>query len=71
MSADPNVNTGLFTKTVYTVATLPAAAVSQGNIEWVSDSTVSGTTGKGLTAVGGGTYRCKVESNGSVWKVVG
>lgn len=71
MSADPNVNTGLFTKTIYTVATLPAAAGAQGQIQWISDSTVSGDIGKGLTAVGGGTYRCKVQSNGTTWKVVG
>ena len=69
MSADPNVNVGLFTKTIYTVATLPAAAVSQGNREWVSDSTANGDISAGLTAVGGGTYRAKVQSNGSVWKV--
>ena len=69
MSADPNVNTGLFTKTIYTVATLPAAAGSQGRIEWVSDSTTGGDVAAGLTVVGGGTYRCKVISNGSVWKV--
>lgn len=69
MSADPAVNTGLFTKTVYTVATLPAAAASQGRIQWVSDSTANGQVAAGLTAVGGGTYRCKVISNGTIWKV--
>lgn len=71
MSNDPNVVVGSFTNTIYTVATLPAAANAQGNIEWVSDSTVSGDIGKGFTVVGGGTYRCKVESNGTVWKIVG
>lgn len=69
MSNDPNVNADLFTKTIYTVATLPAASGRQGGNEWVSDSTVNGEVGRGLTAVGGGTYRAKVISNGSVWKV--
>lgn len=69
MSADPMVNDGLFTKTIYTVAALPPAAAWQGRIEWVSDSTANGETARGLTAVGGGTYRTKVISNGSAWKV--
>jgi hypothetical protein len=69
MSADPMVNTGLFTKTVYTFATLPPAAMSQGRIEWISNSTAGGDVAAGLTAVGGGTYKCKVISNGTAWKV--
>lgn len=71
MSNDPNVNTGLKTKTIYTVATLPAAAGAQGNIEWVNDSTLGHDVGKGLTVVGAGTYRCKVISNGTIWKIFG
>ena len=65
MSADPNVNTGLFTKTIYTVATLPTVAGAKGNVEWVSDGEVAA----GLTVAGGGTYRCKVRSDGTAWKV--
>lgn len=71
MSADPNVNLGLFTKTYYTVATLPTASGCPGRIEWVSDSTVNGTIGEGLTAVGSSTYQNKVKSNGTAWKVFG
>lgn len=69
MSADPNVNTGLFTKTIYTVATLPTVAGAKGNVEWVSDSTGNGEVAAGLTVAGGGTYRCKVRSDGTAWKV--
>lgn len=71
MSADPYVNTGLFTKTIYTLAALPAEAARLGGIEWISDSTVGGVIGKGLLAVGGGTYKCKVISDGTDWRIFG
>ena len=71
MSADPNVNVGLFTKTIYTVATLPAAASARGNIEWVSNSTLGGDVSKGIVPVNGGTFKCKVMSDGTHWRIFG
>jgi len=71
MSADPNVNLGLFTKTIYTVATLPAAAGAVGSIQWVSNSTVEGEINQGLIVVGGGTFKAKVISDGTNWRLFG
>ena len=69
MSADPNVVAGSFTKTYYTVATLPAASTRQGGQETVTDLTVNPWTNHGEIAVGGGTTRGRVVSDGTNWRL--
>ena len=55
---DPNVNrTGLYTRTYYTVATLPSAASQQGNEAFVTDANASPLTNHGQTVAGGGHTR--------------
>lgn len=66
---DPHINTGLATRTVYTVATLPNAAVQQGERHYVSDSNASPWVFHGQIAVGGGTLRCRVTSDGTNWRL--
>lgn len=68
--ADPNVNrTGLWTKPMYTVATLPAASTKQGSILYVTDANASPWTFHGQVAVGGGTIRGRVISDGTSWRL--
>ena len=69
MSADPNVNTGLFTKTIYTVAPLPPAAMNQGDIRWISDSDAACNAAFNKIAVGSGTYAGRVRSDGTNWRL--
>lgn len=70
MAEDPHVlRGGVFTRQYYTVTTLPAAASQQGEWQWVSDANASPWTNHGETAVGGGTIRSKVMSDGTVWKL--
>ena len=66
---DMNINTGLLTKPLYTVATLPSATGAYGQILWVSDLTVNPLVGAGQTAAGGGTTLGRVLSNGTAWKI--
>jgi hypothetical protein len=70
-SPDPYVNrNGLMTKTIFTVATLPAAAsTGVGRREMVSDLSVQASTNNGMTAAGGGTFSGQVMNNGTVWKI--
>jgi hypothetical protein len=69
MSADPNVVTDSFTKTMYTVATLPAAAGNQGAIQWISDSDAACNVAFNKIAVGGGTYAGRARSDGTNWRL--
>lgn len=63
------VRTGSFTRTTYTVATLPAASTKQGSILYVTDANASPWTFHGQVAVGGGTIRGRVISDGSSWRL--
>lgn len=72
MGPDANINTtGLKTKVIYTVATLPTAATSQGEIRWVSDSDASHLTNSGKVVTGSGTITTRVRSDGTNWRVYG
>lgn len=66
---DPHINVGLWTRVVYTVATLPPVAAQQGERHYISDSAASPWTFHGQVAVGGGTIRCKVTSDGVNWRL--
>jgi hypothetical protein len=66
---DPFTVAGLFTQPVYTVATLPAAAPWQGALRLVTDAASSPWTDHGKVATGGGTYRSRVISDGTVWRL--
>jgi hypothetical protein len=66
---DPHVVVGLYTRPVYTVATLPPVAQTQGERAWISDSNASPWTFHGQIAVGGGTLRCRVTSDGTNWRL--
>lgn len=55
---------------VYTVATLPAAAASQGITALITDGlTLTPITGLGLPVVGGGSIVTRVWSNGTAWLI--
>lgn len=66
---DPLTVTGSFTRPVYTVATLPAAAVRQGFLEFVTDASASSWTNHGQIVTGGGTFRTRVFSDGTNWRL--
>lgn len=56
--------------TVYTVATLPSAASSQGVSAVITDGlSLTPITGLGLPVVGGGVIVTKVWSNGTAWLI--
>jgi hypothetical protein len=66
---DPHtVVSGLYVRPSYTVATLPSAATSVNESLYVSDQTYNCTT-FGTGASGGGTFRMRVRSDGSQWRV--
>ena len=69
MSNDPNVVAGSFTKTVYTVATLPTASLQQGVFQWVSDADTSPWTNSGEIVLGGGAFKARVISDGTNWRL--
>jgi len=62
---------GVYTRTYYTVATLPAAASFQGEELFISDGAAQESNNYGQTATGGGTFRCRVRSDGTAWKYMG
>lgn len=68
---DPNTVTGLYTRTYYTVATLPAAASMDGAILYVTDSNANPMTAMGQVAAGGGTTLCRVKSANGSWRIDG
>lgn len=68
---DPHVVVGSYTRTYYTVATLPAAASMQGEILYVSDANANPATASGSTVAGSGSTRARVKSDGSAWKLEG
>lgn len=66
---DPHINNmGLRTRPIFTVATLPPAAASVNEILYVSDQSFNNTT-SGTIATGGGTFRMRVRSDGSQWRI--
>jgi hypothetical protein len=70
--ADPyTVTNGSFTKTYYTVTTLPAAASMQGGVEWVTDANSNAAVDPGEVVVGGGTTYARVLSDGTNWRLFG
>lgn len=68
MSADPHVVVGSYTRPMYTVATLPAAASMVNEILFVNDQTY-GPNAYGSIASGGGGFISRVRSDGSQWRV--
>lgn len=62
---------GLYTRTYYTVATLPAAASMSGKELFCTDLSVNPQTNTGLTAAGGGSTRGRVKSDGTAWRLAG
>lgn len=70
MPPDPHINYDLYTKPIYTFATLPPAANLQGETVWISDLSTAPAVSGGATAVGGGAFIGKVRSTGTVWKIV-
>lgn len=72
-SSDPNVVTnGSFTRTYYLVAALPAASAANVGMElFVTDANAHPGNNFGSLAAGGGSFRARVRSDGSVWKLHG
>lgn len=68
---DAQIVAGLYTKPIYTVATLPPVAENQGRVHWVSDLTTNPAATSGQVAVGGGTTAGRVESDGTNYRVYG
>jgi hypothetical protein len=69
-SPDPHVNrTGLYTRTYYTVATLPAASSKQGEDAFVTDADASPLTFHGEIVAGSGEIRARVLSDGTNWRL--
>ena len=66
---DANINRGLWTKTMYTFATLPAAANNQGCEAFISDCNASPQVAAGQVAVGGGNIMCRVQCDGTAWRI--
>lgn len=55
----------------YTVATLPAAAsVGAGGMAFVTDATLTAITGLGTTAIGGGSNKVPVYTDGTNWIIL-
>lgn len=66
--ADPSFESAQFK--LYTVATLPTAAIAlAGTRAAVSDSNAAYTAGIGATVVGGGSSVVPVFCNGSAWLI--
>lgn len=66
---DPDtVINGTYTRPIYTVATLPAAASMQGKGVYVSDAAANAYSNYALNVTGGGSVRCRVQSDGVSWK---
>lgn len=65
------ISTGLFTKTTYTVATLPSVAENVGRVHWVSDLLDNPATSSGKVVVGGGTTIGRACSDGTNWRIYG
>lgn len=63
------VRTGLYTRALYTFATLPAAANNQGCEQFITDALNSPDTNYGQVAVGGGTFQSRVVSDGTAWRL--
>lgn len=55
---------------VYTVATLSSATVRSGQFAFVSDATLTASTGLGLVPTGGGTNFVSVYSDGTNWRII-
>ena len=70
---DPNVvYNGLVTRPYFTVSTLPAASAGNvGQEQFVTDANAHPANNMGQTAAGGGTYRARVRSDGTVWRLAG
>lgn len=62
-------STGLQTRVILTVATLPAASTMAGHRRYVSDSDIGCETGFGKVVVGSGTFQVCVRSDGTSWRV--
>lgn len=62
-------NTGGYTRSYYTFTTLPTAASQQGKEAFITDANASPVTNHGQTAAGSGTYRARVLSDGTAWKL--
>lgn len=60
---------GLYTRTMFTFATLPAATACQGQEFFITDSTASPDTGYGQVPTGGGTFQARVVSDGTVFRL--
>lgn len=69
---DPHtVITGAFTRTYYTVTSLPPAASMQGEVLYVTDLATNPLVSSGVVATGGGSTRGGVLSDGTNWRVYG
>jgi len=65
------VTAGLYTKPIYTYATLPSVSVNQGRVLWLSDLSTNPASTSGQVAAGGGTTLGRVVSDGTNWRVYG
>lgn len=65
------VRGGVFTKAIGTVTAVGTATGRQGEIVWVNDLTENRNTDLGKTATGGGTFRGRILSDGTSWRVHG
>lgn len=63
------VSNGSFSRVFFTVATLPAAANNQGKVLFITDAATNPVVAPGLVAVGGGTTRARVLSDGAAWRL--
>lgn len=63
------VSDGSFTRKFYTFATLPAASANQGKVAFITDAATNPVVAPGLIAVGGGTTRARVLSDGTSWRL--
>ncbi len=67
---DTNINTGLYTLTYYTFATLPAAAAGNvGQFLYITDYNGTPSTDNGKVAAGSGTTVARVRSDGAAWRI--
>lgn len=62
-------NQGRFTRTIFTVATLPTAASMQGEILYINDCNDIAFGNNGKIAVGAGFNNARVLSDGTNWRI--
>jgi len=68
---DAQTVVGLYTRPVFTFATLPSAAENVGRVLLINDMSTNPATTTGQVAVGAGTTQGRVLSDGTAWRIYG